>query len=282
MDDGWLPQLYMTSDICGPTAEAMVIDAVISAKRSSSLILPGRFTSDRFVAALPYPGETAVPLPLHNDGHSLATPPGIQAASPTNWQMSAADIQRVINVSTLQKTDPTHGGSFDTISTLTSDFSPVATYLESNSVDAPSLVSVLRQRYAAVIALGFYDVGVQDYSTATPNGNVKHHVVNFTRVGGHAIATDGFTGADSGTPTFFLHDPWYGQPRMRSFIMFDNSEHSTPSPQNQAPLEYTLPGNGSRIPTFRYPNRVTPTHIRDLINGDQITFVEWYGALHVD
>src|SRR5262249_37421621 len=136
-------------------------------------------------------------------------------------QMSAADLQRVVNTAVHEHDDPTGGGSVTQfLSLAVGDFEyagPGAAHRvawteqgksETNGgtdvITGQKLADVVRRGFAAVIGLADHVVHVQ-----TLGGGATR--MTFERDAGHAIAVNGYSTAADGTILVHLFNPVYAE-----------------------------------------------------------------------
>jgi hypothetical protein len=299
---------YWFTALCGPTAESMVLMAALSAKHSYTQVIRGSWMDTSFIHPSIPLGQTVVPVTmspvpprpatgngpseaLDASGQPLTFPAKLKidhnTLAPNNQQMTGEEIQRVINMALLQGTDPAHGGSFGAIIDYWHHFQYVnpgvplpAGHLIAQSafaywLDAPTLVNLIRQKFAVLIGIQPYVASVTLVGAGT---ELPHYEMTFTVKDGHALAIEGFTGADSGNPTFIIHDPIYANRITRQLTQIQGG----PTLRNGKLMNVTLPGGYNSEATMPYDDAPAVASVNDIQDGQKVMFVNYYAAVSLE
>ncbi len=114
-DEGYIG--WWMSNLCGATAEAMAVMAAWFARSPTTKTKPGSWMQTAMVEAKKPDDQAALPSPLLHDSTSLA---------PDQRQMTAMDLQRLVNMAIKEGTSPVSGGANTTMTHLDGDFELVA------------------------------------------------------------------------------------------------------------------------------------------------------------
>jgi len=319
--DSWLPYGPVPGDagaiypqhwfsvLCGPTSQAMLLTAALAAKSPTTFVRPGSWTSG-FVNPSPPPGQTVVqqggtpgPQPANQAGPSIAldaagNPETFIARlktdnhtfAPNLQQMTQQDVQRVINMAILQRTDPTTGGGFNAMGRVVQDFSywdpahpngpqhPVAKFTEGSVVSPRILTDLIRQRYAVLLGVQWFTAHVAHLD---PGGAAERYELSFTYVehSGHALALEGFVFGNSGRPMFMYHDPIYANRSGAMLILLSSANQR----RNGKPMAVSLPGSQPDGYLMNYDYGLTSVAgIDNIVDGQEVVFANYYSALWLE
>jgi hypothetical protein len=201
-DDGYIG--YWHTALCGPTAESMALMAAIAAKGSAK-IKRGSWLHNAFIEAKRPDAQDALPNPLLKDHTTLA--PGAR-------EMTAEEIQRVINLAVRQRTSPMSGGSGGVFLHLADEFESEGgkPAVETKVIKDPTtkaVAEIIRERFAPTIVMGTYKVMLQPVK----NGDkIVKYVLTLKRHGGHFVAVNGFTHPKGQRPELLIYNPVYAKP----------------------------------------------------------------------
>jgi hypothetical protein len=279
----WLPYGPLTGDdhslnsqataICGPTSTSMVLMAQLAAKSATTQVKPGSWTEVSFLQAKKPADQDPIPTPLQHDHNTLN---GSQ-------QMTAAEIQRVVNVADLDKTDPTHG----TYGGLMNAFNQVREDLRYSGGGAHEVVKIddgtqpvtigfltglVKQRWSAV-------VGGAPYIAHVKQAGFAGEVVEFEQNGGHYLALNGFEGSAS-DPTFLIYDPVHANVlhvKLREIA-------STGKNKKGDAVSAKLPNNRKSILILPDSSRgwASVGSLGEIVDGQTFFFLDEYHAIRIE
>jgi hypothetical protein len=268
--------------LCGPTSESMALMAAIEAKSATTKIRPGSWVDVSFMKATRPDWQEALPSPLKQDSST---------AAPDQLQMTAEEVQRVINMSILQKTDPNGGGGDGEFISrpLDQDFistrkpaHPVVDIQQGAFPTTAVLADVIAARYAPVLVYGYYDVTLAPKKDAS--GKVTQWEMTVQRKGGHFMAVNGFK--DRGTPnvSLLIFNPVFAAMMWKNIYSLPLQGGKAKDGAPIAVFRKTKTGvQPATAANWTYFQGKTPiSNLADLKDKDQIHIVEGYRAIRID
>jgi hypothetical protein len=273
--DSWLPygplpgdanniDDWFQTDLCGPTSQSVAYMAAISAKSASTQVKPNSWTDLSFLNAAAPASQKALPAPLYTDHNTLGA------------QMTAQEIQRVINMAILQGTDPTEGGQASRFTMqamldfTSSNGQPAASIDHGNTINAATLANLVHNGYATVIVIGWYIASWVTNVAPSPFGGRGQRTISFTRNGGHVLAVNGYTNASN--PVFAIYDPIYARILSRSLVPL-------PATYDSEMLSITGKLPTSLASIIHYDDEPVVTTLADVQDGQMVAIIDEYDAL---
>jgi hypothetical protein len=271
-DDGWIG--YVATMICAPTSESMALMAALAAKSASSKVKPGTFT-DRFVRGERPEGQAAaISEPLLHDHSNRA---------PDSRQMTAEDLQRVVDMAIRQGTNPLEGGNNSAILGLEADFEPVdgksPVHARSGGrVTNEMIIDAIRDHFAVTIVAAGYRAKFTPVKDGA--GKLVKYTLTFARNMGHILAVNGFS-MDADGPSLLLYNPVYATPTRKRILKIPSSGLT----KDGVPVEVKGPEGGdylSILHEISEPAKKPVMALTDITDGLEVFFWDGYAAIKID
>ena len=272
-DDGYIGYWYTA--LCGATAESMALMAALEAKSATSKPRAGSWIETAFLHPQKPDGQGAFPEPLHRDHTTLA---------PNHRQMTAEQLQRVINLAIREHTSPVGGGGSETIVGLADEFELVNGHSPVQMRKAPhftveDITNAVRDRFAMVL-------GVQEYKAALApvmnGGKVTQYTLTFTNTDGHFLAVNGFSASAGEPPKILIYDPVYATPVhkiIREVAQTKVTKDGAPVVVSWVNSPTDTSGDSFVNIDYDFPS---VTSLSDITDGQQITLVQYVRAIRID
>jgi len=265
-DDGYIGHWHTA--LCAPSSQSMALMAALAAKGPVSRVRPGSWTDTFFVQGRRPLSQEPLPNPLFRDHTTLA---------PGQRQMTAVELQRVINMAVRQKTSPMAGGGASAFLKLGADFQtrdggPALETRVVHPVTNKAIADLVRNRFAPVVVLGAYKATL---SPVRANGTLQRYDLTLKRTGGHVIAVNGFRGSD-----ILIYDPIYARPIRQTFFQVSTKGAT----KDGVPIVLNPANNGSLTSLNTLMDDGTTRGLLDLStlkDGDNIHVVEQALAVRI-